>query len=119
MAEPDPVAERLQRTRWLFLRLVGVVYLIAFASLGVQVAGLIGPHGLMPAASYLEWARSIYGAGAYRLLPTLLWLGAGDTALRLITWGGAVIAMLIITGVATRPAHRLMPLVWLYRSTLS
>jgi len=104
MVEPETVAERLQRTRWLFLRLVGVVYLIAFASLGVQVAGLIGSRGLMPAASYLAWAHSIDGTGAYRLLPTLFWLGAGDTALRLGAWAGALVAMLVIAGVATRPA---------------
>ena len=54
MAEPAPVASHLQVTRWLFLRLVGLVYAIAFASLAVQVAGLIGPSGLTPAGSYLE-----------------------------------------------------------------
>jgi hypothetical protein len=59
MAQPDPVGNQLQRTRWLFLRLVGLVYAIAFASLAVQVAGLIGPSGLTPAGAYLEWAHSI------------------------------------------------------------
>jgi hypothetical protein len=103
MAEPDPVAS-LQLTRWLFLRLVGLVYAIAFASLAVQVAGLIGPSGLTPAGPYLEWARSIYGASAYRMLPTLFWLGAGDTALRLACWMGVVLALLIIAGFATRAA---------------
>jgi len=103
MAEPDPVAN-LQLTRWLFLRLVGLVYAIAFASLAVQVAGLIGPSGLTPAGPYLDWARSIYGASAYRMLPTLFWLGAGDTALRLACWMGVVLALLIIAGFATRAA---------------
>ena len=39
------------RSRWLFLRLLGIVYLIAFVSLAVQITGLVGEHGLLPAAS--------------------------------------------------------------------
>ena len=94
----------LQLTRWLFLRLLGVVYLIAFVSLAVQVSGLIGPSGLLPAGPYLDWARSIYGAHAYRVLPTLFWLGAGDTPLRLAAWTGAGLAALVMAGVAQRGA---------------
>lgn len=104
MAQPDPVANQLQRTRWLFLRLVGLVYAVAFASLAVQVAGLIGPSGLTPARPYLAWAHSIYGGSAYRLLPTVFWLGAGDAALRLAAWTGVVLAILVLAGVATRAA---------------
>jgi hypothetical protein len=104
MAEPDLVTDGLQLTRWLFLRLLGLVYAIAFVSLAVQVAGLIGSGGLLPAAPYLDWARSIYGAEAYRLLPTLLWFGAGDAALRLIAWTGAALGGLVVLGIAPRAA---------------
>ncbi|HKT59152.1 MAG TPA: lipase maturation factor family protein [Gemmatimonadales bacterium] len=104
MAEPDPLATGLQLTRWLFLRLLGLVYAIAFGSLAVQVAGLIGPRGLEPAGSYLDWARSIYGGSAYRQLPTIFWLGAGDSALRLVAWVGVALGILVIAGVATRAA---------------
>src|SRR6266536_2741273 len=48
-------------SRWLFLRLLGIVYLVAFASLAVQVRGLIGEHGLFPLGEYLERARETYG----------------------------------------------------------
>ena len=34
----------------LFLRLLGVVYLIAFVSLWTQIDGLIGDHGILPAS---------------------------------------------------------------------
>jgi hypothetical protein len=104
MAEPDSVADHLQLTRWLFLRLVGLVYAVAFASLAVQVAGLIGPSGLTPAGPYLERAHAMYGGSAYRMLPTVFWLGAGDTALTLAAWTGVVLAILITAGVATRAA---------------
>ena len=87
-------------TRRLFLRLLGAVYFVAFASLTVQITGLVGVHGLMPAGLYLEWAHSIYGGDAYRLLPTVLWLGAGDGALKLTAWSGVVLSLLLIFGAA-------------------
>jgi hypothetical protein len=104
MAQPQPVADELQLTRWLFLRLLGAVYAIAFVSLAVQVAGLIGPRGLTPAAAYLDQAHSIYGADAYRALPTLFWMGAGDVALQAAAWTGAALGLLVVLGIAPRAA---------------
>ena len=37
--------------RWLFLRALGAVYLIAFTSLRVQVLGLYGSRGIRPIGS--------------------------------------------------------------------
>lgn len=93
-----------RRTRWLFLRLLGVVYLITFASLAVQIRGLIGAHGLLPAGAYLDAAHEAYGSEAYRLLPTILWLGAGDTALLVTALLGAGFAAVLIAGRAPRIA---------------
>jgi hypothetical protein len=87
-------------SRWLFFRLLGVVYLVAFASLAVQVTGLVGERGLLPAGPFLEWARSIYGREAYGLLPTLFWLGAGNASLQLAAWAGVALAVLLVLGVA-------------------
>src|SRR6266568_3222823 len=75
-------------SRWLFLRLLGAVYLIAFVSLAVQVSGLLGERGILPAGSFLQRAHALYGGAAYRLFPTLCWLGAGDGMLKLLAWGG-------------------------------
>ena len=96
-------------SRWLFLRLLGVVYLIAFASLAVQITGLVGEHGLLPAGAFLDWAHSIYGHRAYRLFPTLFWLGAGDSVLQLAAWAGVVFSIVLILGVAPGP---LLALLW-------
>ena len=41
------------RVRRLFLRLLGAIYAIAFISLGVQVDGLIGSRGILPAAAFM------------------------------------------------------------------
>ncbi len=95
-------------SRWLFLRLLGLVYLIAFVSLALQVTGLVGEHGILPAAAFLERARGLYGAAAYRELPTICWLGAGDGALRALCWGGATLALLLVAGVAQAPVLALL-----------
>jgi hypothetical protein len=87
-------------SRWLFLRLLGLVYLVALASLAVQITGLVGEQGITPARQYLDSARAMVGGGAYRLLPTVFWLGSGDVALRLVTWAGAGSAVLLAAGVA-------------------
>ena len=95
-------------SRWLFLRLLGVVYLVAFLSLCPQVTGLVGDHGLLPAGAFLQRAHAIYGGAAYRLFPTLCWLGAGDGMLRALCWSGVVLALLLIAGVAQAPVLLLL-----------
>jgi predicted DCC family thiol-disulfide oxidoreductase YuxK len=49
------------RTRSIFLRLLGVIYLISFLSLAVQITGLVGGHGLSPVADYLNFLRDRIG----------------------------------------------------------
>ena len=95
-------------SRWLFLRLLGVVYLVAFLSLVPQVTGLVGEHGLLPARPFLERAFAIYGAAAYRLFPTLCWLGASDATLQALCWAGVALALLLIAGVAQVPVLLLL-----------
>jgi len=107
---------RYALSRWLFLRLVGVVYLIAFLSLAPQVAGLVGAHGILPAGAFLDRAHALYGSAAYRLLPTVCWLDAGDGTLRALCWGGAVLALLLVAGVAQAPV---LFLLWLAYLSLS
>ena len=102
--------------RWLFLRLLGVVYLIAFASLAVQLAGLVGEHGILPIRELLTQARDAYGTGAYHVLPTLLWLSSSDTVLSLLSWGGAALSLLLIAGIAPVPV---LILLWAFYLSLT
>jgi hypothetical protein len=95
-------------SRWLFLRLLGAVYLVAFVSLAVQVSGLLGEHGILPAGAFLQRTHALYGSAAYRLFPTVCWFGAGDGRLRLLAWGGATLAVLLIAGVAPAPVLLLL-----------
>ena len=98
-----PTPPAYARSRWLFLRLLGLVYLIAFLSLGVQVSGLVGAHGILPAGTFLDQVHAAYGGAAYRLFPTLCWFGAGDGMLRGLCWGGVILALLLIAGVGQAP----------------
>ncbi len=82
----------------LFLRSLGLIYLIAFLSLEWQVAGLLGTTGLRPAAGFLERARESLGGVDLAAVPTIFWLGASDLVLRGACWVGAAFALLVIGG---------------------
>src|SRR2546426_8056100 len=90
-------------TRWVFLRALGVVYLIAFLPLGPQLRGLIGPQGILPAQDLLAAARRQLGGGRFHLVPTLFWIDARPTALHLACALGVVCSVLLILNVAPLP----------------
>ena len=60
--------------------MLGLVYLMAFLTLVNQGRGLIGAHGLEPAADFLDEVAGQLGgrAAGFTELPTLFWLGASD-----------------------------------------
>ena len=97
---PHPGPPSYFLTRWLFIRLVGVIYFIAFASLGVQILGLVGSNGILPAAYYLEAIHERLGSEAYGRLPTLAWFGCSDDFLQFLCWGGAGLSLLVVFRVA-------------------
>src|SRR6185295_20274592 len=96
-------------TRWVFLRALGLIYLIAFVSLWVQVKGLIGSQGILPAQQYLHALRGYFGPERFRLVPTVFWLGSSDLALELACAAGVGAAVLLICNVAPILA---LPVLW-------
>ncbi len=72
-----PQARTYWLTRFVILRLLGVVYLAAFLSLALQVLPLIGADGLLPATAFLARVATHFDGGAARFftLPTVFWLG--------------------------------------------
>jgi lipase maturation factor 1 len=94
--------ETFRAASWLFLRLLGLVYLIAFVSFGAQAKGLIGSHGILPFADFLHAVREYYGAARFWNVPTLLWFGSTDGALRAVWISGACLATLLLAGVQWR-----------------
>ena len=85
-------------SRWLFLRGLGLIYIIAFVSLWLQVHGLIGSNGILPAENYLAAAHQQIGAKGYHLVPTLFWLNSSDLFLHLICAGGVLLSLVLIAG---------------------
>ncbi len=85
--------------RW-FLRTLGMIYLIAFVSLWVQVDGLVGSDGISPASQFLSAVRGQVGPDAYRLLPTLCWFNASDAFLHFLCGSGVLCSLLLIFGIA-------------------
>jgi lipase maturation factor 1 len=83
-----------------FLRLLGLVYLIAFGSFWSQVDGLIGRNGILPVAPWLEELHNRFGTEAYRLLPTLCWLNTSDSFLHILCAAGVTLSLLLIVQVA-------------------
>ena len=85
-------------SRWLFLRGLGCIYLIAFLSLWVQIHGLIGSNGILPAEQYLAAVRQQIGTEGYYLLPTLFWLNPSDACLHFLCASGVVLSLVLIAG---------------------
>jgi len=84
----------------LFLRLLGLIYVIAFVSFGVQARGLIGAHGILPVRDVLPQVAAVLGADAWWQWPTLLWLNASDAMIFGLTWAGVACAVLVMLGMA-------------------
>ena len=101
------------RSRALFLRLLGFVYLAAFASLTPQILALVGEQGLLPASGYLERAYDLFGADVYRQLPTLLWLWPSDGMLLTLCWSGLALSVAAVAGLAPIPVFALLWLCYL------
>ena len=101
-----------------FLSCLGIIYLIAFISLWVQLAGLFGHNGIMPVASNMaaleQEAREAHiGLGRYFRVPTLCWISASDGFLNFQCAVGTVLAVLVIFGIAPAPCLFLLWLIYL------
>src|ERR1035437_6669267 len=106
-------------TRWVFLRLLGIIYFIAFVSLWAQIDALLGSKGITPATQYMEivhnWSRGHNAWDAASLAPTLCWFNASDRFLHFLCGGGTVLSLLVILGIATAPS---LALLWVFYLSL-
>ena len=75
---------RYTLTRFVLLRGVAFIYLIAFLILWFQFLALCGSKGLLPAAEFLTWVAERLGSrgAGFARLPSVFWLGASDAAFR-------------------------------------
>ena len=108
-------------TRWIFLRLLGFVYLFAFVSLWTQVSGLMGHNGILPVDQFMTGANDFFdqkgiGVGRYHILPTFCWLNSSDGFLQFQCIAGVILALLLIVGIAPVPC---LVLLWAFYLSLT
>ena len=100
---------------WLFLRALGIIYALAFLSLAIQIKGLAGRDGILPAREFLQQTREAYGRQSFFQVPTLCWLNNTDNFLKFLCWAGAVLGALVACGLVQLPA---LILAWLFYLSL-
>jgi lipase maturation factor 1 len=110
-------------TRWVFLRALGVIYLVAFISLWSQASGLMGHDGILPEDRFMSAVKQEcdaqgIGIDRFRLLPTLCWLDSSDSFLQFQCAAGTVLAIILILGIAPAPALALLWLLYLSLMTV-
>ncbi|MBV9503293.1 MAG: lipase maturation factor family protein, partial [Acidobacteriaceae bacterium] len=95
-----PTAHAL--TEALFLRLLGVIYIAAFASVWPQIVGLVGSHGVSPAVQLMTGMRASIGARVYWEMPSLFWVVLSDHALVWLCVLGCAAGVLLVLGLLPR-----------------
>ncbi len=112
MTTPEPLAKLITTARarfpdlmvhrrlacWIFLRLLGLIFIIAFASLFVQVEGLIGEHGIVPASQLLDQIAQNTDGVPWLKAPTLCWISTSDAFLRGLCIVGMITGLLLSIG---------------------
>jgi lipase maturation factor 1 len=106
------------KVEWLFIRLLAAIYFAAFASLALQITGLIGARGILPVSGYLGGVSKFLGARAYWEAPTILWAAHGDRFLEAVCWAGAAISLALFSALLAGYLERIA-LVCLYVLYLS
>ena len=89
---------RFALTQWLFLRLLAAIYVVAFASLAVQVAGLLGEHGISPAHDFFGRVGTDLGWMRFWAAPSIFWWNSTDTILVGTAWMGVGLGAMLFVG---------------------
>src|SRR4051812_44609181 len=81
-------------TRFLILRLLGMIYAVAFLVAINQIIPLIGSDGLLPVEIYLKQISNALGSvsAGFARLPSLFWFVHSDTALLTAAWIGFILS---------------------------
>jgi lipase maturation factor 1 len=89
---------------WLYLRALGLIFIIAFLSWLCQIIGLIGANGILPAHAGLHAERLALPGQFWLLHPTLFWFNDTDLWLQGLTVAGLVFAILLALGIFSGPS---------------
>lgn len=98
--QPEPPTYDL--LTWLFLRLFGFLFLIAFYSFATQALALIGNQGIIPVSRLVDAAQTQLGSKGFLQLPMLFWLNSSNLMIQQVSWLGVVISGLLILNIWPR-----------------
>ena len=84
--------------RRVFARALAAVFFCAFVSLSVQIRGLAGARGIIPAQQFLNAVWNQLGAKALLEVPTVCWVNASDPMLVAVCVMGIVISLVMLWG---------------------
>jgi hypothetical protein len=100
-------------TRFLILRLLGLVYAVAFLIAINQILPLIGTNGLLPVGSFTERVTGALGSrsSSFLHLPSVFWFAHSDTALLTVAWIGFILSCIVLAGFANAP---LLAILWFF-----
>lgn len=89
-------------TRFVLLRWLGLVYLIAFFAAARQLVPLVGADGLTPASLFVQQVREQFGStwASFGVLPMVFWFDYSDNMLRIVPWIGVVLSCVVLAGYA-------------------
>ena len=103
-------------TRFAILRLLGLVYAVAFLVAANQILPLIGSDGLLPLSAFLARVGEALGStrAGFERLPSIFWFWHSDGALLAAAWSGFALSCVVVAGYANAP---LLAVLWaLYMS---
>jgi predicted DCC family thiol-disulfide oxidoreductase YuxK len=96
------VPPRYDLISFVFLRLLGLIYLAAFISFGIQAQGLIGSHGILPLTELVDALRSHAGPERFYLMPMVFWWNTSDFFIQSVCWIGAGLSVLLLLNLLPR-----------------
>jgi len=89
-------------SRWIFLKLIAIVYIIAFLSFWIQADGLVGQNGILPANEFFQSVAHQLGSSAFFNVPSLQLFLPGYSGLGLICGLGLVFSLTLFIGMMPR-----------------
>jgi hypothetical protein len=84
----------------LFVGILAVAHAVAFGSIWVQSAGLIGPSGILPAGRFFAAAHEHLGSRAWFEAPSLCWVFGAGRFIDVLCGLGIGLALLLLWGFA-------------------
>jgi hypothetical protein len=101
-APKKPQACTWYLTRFVLVRAMGFIYVIAFLIAARQIVPLIGHDGLTPADRFMPLVQDHFGSRwqACVQLPSIFWYGLSDQLLSGLAWLGFALSLIVLAGYA-------------------